>query len=204
MGPALVGLGASAGGVEALTALLPGLASVPAAAVFVVLHQPATAPSVLADLLDRCCPWPVAAAVDGEPVEVGRVYVAPPGGHLLVRRGRVRLHDGPREPGHGPSVDLLLRSLGAAAGPLAVGVVLSGTLDDGASGLHDLVRDGGSALVQTPDDAAHPGMPCAALARVPTAVCVPLAGMAGAIADAVASAYHRTGASEDGQEGRDR
>ncbi|MEJ2870993.1 chemotaxis protein CheB [Actinomycetospora sp. OC33-EN08] len=176
--PRVVGIGASAGGIEALRVVLAGLPADFGAAVLVVVHQSDTAPGRLAELLDRRCPLPVAPARDGEPVEPGRVHVAVPGHHLLIEKGTLRVPRGPRENGHRPAVDPLFRSLALHAGTDAVGVVLSGMLDDGAAGLLDVVRHGGTAVVQDPDDAAAPAMPSAALVQVPGALVRAAAGLA--------------------------
>lgn len=177
-GMMLIGAGASAGGVEALLALVGGLPPDLPAAVLVVLHQAPTAPTVLPDLLDRRCALAVGHGRDGEVVERGRVYVAPPDRHLLVHDGRLVVSRGPKENGHRPSVDPLFRSLALAAGPSAVGVVLSGMLDDGAAGLLGIVRHGGTAVVQDPEEAVFPDMPRAALHQVPGAVVRPVAELA--------------------------
>jgi two-component system, chemotaxis family, protein-glutamate methylesterase/glutaminase len=184
----LVGVGASAGGVEALLALVAGLDEDLPAALFVVLHQAAAAPTVLAGLLARRCRLPVEDARDGAPVRLGRVVVARPDHHLLVRDGHVVLGRGPREDGHRPGVDPLFRSLAHEAGPGAVGVVLSGLLDDGAAGMLEIVRHGGSAVVQEPAEARHDSMPRAALARVPTAVVTPAHAVGAALREIVTSA----------------
>lgn len=166
----MVGIGASAGGVEALFELVAGLETGLDAAVLVVLHQAADGPTVLAELLDRRSPLTVTTARHGEPLTSGQVLVAPPGAHLLVDDGHVVLSRGPKENGHRPGIDPLFRSLALAAGPGAVGVVLSGMLDDGSAGLLDIVRHGGNAVVQDLTDALYDAMPTAALDQVPGAV----------------------------------
>jgi two-component system chemotaxis response regulator CheB len=162
----IVVVGASAGGVEALARLA---ASVPAdlpAAVFVVVHVPASATSALPEILSRQGPLPAAHVKDGEPVEPRRIYVAPPDHHLLLRGGTVHLSRGPRENGHRPAVDPLFRSAAREYASRVIGVVLSGALDDGTAGLLAVKARGGIAVVQQPDDAMYPGMPANALAHV--------------------------------------
>ncbi|HEY2194012.1 MAG TPA: chemotaxis protein CheB [Actinomycetospora sp.] len=166
----LVGIGASAGGVEALFELVAGLETGLDAALLVVVHQASGGPSVLADLLARRTAVPVATARHGAPLVPGAVLVAPPDAHLHVSDGHVVLTHGPKENGHRPGIDPLFRSLSFAAGPAATGVVLSGLLDDGASGLLDIVRHGGTAVVQDADEAHYDAMPNAALEQVPGAV----------------------------------
>src|SRR5690242_1106324 len=106
----IVVIGASAGGVEALSELAAGLPPELPAAVFVVLHVLPTGTTMLPQILDRRAELPAAAARDGEPIERGRIYVAPADHHMLVdREGVVRLTRGPRENGHRPAVDPLFR-----------------------------------------------------------------------------------------------
>ena len=189
----LVGVGASAGGVEALLELVDGLDPDLPAAVLVVLHQAPNGPSVLPGILSRRCALDVVAARDGDPLRPGRVLVAPPDRHLQVEDGRVRLSRGPKESGHRPSVDVLFRSLALEAGHRATGVVLSGMLDDGAAGLSAIVDHGGKAIVQDPDDALHPGMPRAALDRVPHALVTRPVKIGAALAEIAAVGPDRAG-----------
>ena len=164
-GPAtvVVALGASAGGIEALRTVVGGLPADLPAAVVVVLHLSPAAPSVLDDILTRCSSLP-ASFVEGEaPLEKGRVYLAPPDHHLLLGDGRVRTDRGPTVNAARPSVDLLFGSLADEYGPRGVGVVLSGTLDDGATGLLRIKEAGGATIVQDPKEAVFPGMPESAI-----------------------------------------
>jgi two-component system chemotaxis response regulator CheB len=169
---AVVIAGASAGGVPALGTLLRGLPADLPAAVLVVLHLAPDRPSALPDVLGRESPLPVRWAGHGEPLLPGTVACAPPDTHLVVHRGRTLLLRTPRENGHRPAVDLAMRS---AAGPNAVGVVLSGAQDDGASGLRAIVDAGGHAVVQDPGEASYPDMVQSALSVVADAVTLPAA-----------------------------
>jgi two-component system, chemotaxis family, protein-glutamate methylesterase/glutaminase len=173
----LIVVGASAGGVEALRQLVADLPPEVPAPVLIVLHMASVRTSVLDNILRRAGGLPVGVAVDGEPLERGRVYIAPPDFHMLVRGESIRLSAGPRENGVRPAIDPLFRSAGRAYGARAVGVILSGTLDDGATGLRFIKEHGGAAVVQDPDDAAFSDMPRnAILATRPDAI-VPLAEM---------------------------
>lgn len=159
----VVVIGASSGGVEALMRIAGGLPSGLPASVFVAVHFPQGAPSALPRILSRSGPLPAAHPEDGEPIRRGRVYVAPPDRHLLLEDGRVRVVRGPKENRHRPAVDPLFRSAAVARGPRVVGVVLTGSGNDGTSGLISVKARGGVAVVQDPDDALFPWMPASAL-----------------------------------------
>ncbi|MEV4511016.1 chemotaxis protein CheB [Dactylosporangium sp. NPDC049525] len=178
----LVVVGASAGGVEALRAFVLGLTAQFDAAVCVVLHIPRFGVSALPQILDRCGSLPARPASDGAAMLPGMIYVAPPDAHLLVDDGRMRLSRGPAENGHRPAIDPLFRSAARGWGAAAIGVVLSGSRDDGAAGLAAIARCGGAALVQDPAEALYPSMPEHAAERVPSARPVPAARLGPAVA----------------------
>jgi len=163
---ALVVIGASAGGVEALRAVTRGLPPDLDAAVLVVLHIPRTAPSALPRILDRAGPLPAAQAVDGEPLQAGRIYVAPMDHHLLVMDGRVRLSREPAETGHRPAINPLFRSAARLAGECTLAMVLSGFRADGTAGAAAVRACGGRVLVQDPGEAMHPSMPSSVIEYV--------------------------------------
>lgn len=173
-GKDIVVVGASAGGIEALRTLLAGLPADLPASVFVVLHTSPESPGVLADILDRAGPLPARYAADGERIRPGRVYVAPRDRHLIIEPGKVRLTRGPKENRFRPSVDPLFRSAAQVYGPRVVGVILTGGLDDGTSGLWAVKQLGGRAIVQDPREALVPSMPRSALEHVRVDYCLPL------------------------------
>lgn len=162
----IVCIGASAGGVQLLSDIVQALPADYPGSIFVVLHVPPDNPSVLARVLDRKSALRAVHPEDGQAIEPGTVYVAPPDHHLLVKRGVVRVTRGPKENGFRPAVDPLFRTAAVAYGPRTVGVVLSGNLDDGTVGLAVIKRRGGVAIAQDPGDAIYPGMPRSAVERV--------------------------------------
>ena len=174
----IVVIGASAGGVEAVATIVEALPRDLAAAVFVVVHFPPHATSVLPRILTRRGGMTAVHPEDGDAMEVGCVYVAPPDRHLLVERDHVRLVRGPRENAARPAVDPLFRSAARAYGTRVIGVILTGNLDDGTSGLLAIKSAGGVAVVQDPDDALYAGMPTSAVRHVAVDHVVPLSEIA--------------------------
>jgi len=170
----IIVVGASAGGVEALRQLVADLPSDLLATIFVVLHIPPYSPSALPSILGSSGPLKAAHPVDGEQALPGHIYVAPPDHHLLVERDRVLVKRGPKENRFRPSIDALFRSAAYVYGPRVIGVILSGALDDGTSGLWTVKRLGGAAIIQQPEDAAVPHMPRNALEYVDADHAVPL------------------------------
>lgn len=196
----LVVVGASAGGVEALTTLVAGLPEDLPAAVCVVLHLPAGAESRLARILSNAGPLPAAQARDGEPLEPGRILVAPPDHHLVVRDTRALVVRGPHENGLRPSIDTLFRSAAVAYDGRTVAVVLSGTRDDGVAGASAVSRRGGCVFVQDPADSLFPGMPAQTISRDHPDRVLPLDELAGAIAGAVRTLSLEVPMSENGSD----
>jgi two-component system chemotaxis response regulator CheB len=181
----VVVVGASAGGVEALTRLVADLPADLAAAVVVVLHIPARSASGLPDILDRATTLSARTAVDGDLLQDGVIYVAPPDRHVLVRGDRLEVVRGPRENGHRPAIDPLFRSAASTRGNGVIGVVLTGVLDDGSAGAVSISRHGGTIVVQDPADAAFPDMPLNAIADDSPEAILPLHDIAEFLAKTV-------------------
>ncbi|HZA09788.1 chemotaxis protein CheB [Mycobacterium sp.] len=155
----VVAVGASAGGVEALTDFASGLPRDLPYAVLVVLHIPPDAPSVLAKILDRSGPLPAVPATHGAELEPGTIHVAVPDRHLLIHDHRVVLSDGPTENGHRPAINALFRSVALGYAQRAVGILLSGVLDDGVLGSAAIRSRGGTTIAQQPSGAMFSGLP---------------------------------------------
>src|SRR5688572_6036328 len=174
----LVVIGASAGGLEALRSVLAGIPETCPAAVCVVLHMSPESPGVLAEILHRSGQIPVSQACDKGQLVGGHAYVAPPDRHLLVEPARLRVVKGPREHRFRPAIDPLFRSAAQVFGPAAIGVILTGNLDDGTAGLWTIKKLGGVAIVQDPTEAQFSSMPLHALNNVDVDHVVPLARIA--------------------------
>lgn len=161
-------IGASAGGVEALTLLLPALPATFRPALFIVLHLPRERPSLLVEIFARRCARPVREADDKEPVEPGTVYFAPPDYHMLLEKNR-QIALSADEPVHfsRPSIDVLFESAAEVYGERLLGIILTGGNQDGAVGLHAIHQAGGVTVVQQPDNAKVPLMVVSALKRSP-------------------------------------
>jgi two-component system chemotaxis response regulator CheB len=131
-----------------------------------VVHVSPDSPGVLASILSGAGVLPATTALSGERLEPGRIYVAPPDHHLVVEPGVLQLTKGPKENRFRPAIDPLFRSAAQVYGPDAIGVLLTGNLDDGVAGLWTIKQLGGVAIVQDPADAMFPSMPAAALHHV--------------------------------------
>ena len=166
MGRDIVVVGGSAGSIEAVTEVVRGLPSDFPGSLFVVVHFPGSVTSTLPRILSRAGPLPARHARDGEPVEPGRIYVAPPDCHLHLSDGHLRLTRGPKENGHRPAIDPLFRTAAHSYGPRVVGIVLSGNLNDGTAGLLTIKQQGGLAVVQTVETSLYQGMPRSAIDHV--------------------------------------
>jgi two-component system chemotaxis response regulator CheB len=159
----IIVIGGSAGAPAALHKIVAALPSDLSASIFIVTHVPVHGSMLLAGLLGALTDLPVAYARDGDRIEPGRILIGPPDRHLLLTPDGVRLGLGPRENLARPAIDALFRSAAAAFGGRVVGVVLTGMLNDGASGLLAIKQCGGATIVQDPLEAAAPDMPRAAI-----------------------------------------
>src|SRR5262252_4109808 len=162
----ILAIGTSAGGVEALLFLAKNLRSDLPASVLLTIHLPSHARSALDDVLSSAGALPAQFAQDGEKLRKSRIYIAPPDRHLIVDGDRLSLGEGPRENNSRPAIDPMMRSAAVCCGSRAVGVVLTGTLSDGASGLWAIDQCGGITVVQDPSDAEFSDMPTNALNRL--------------------------------------
>jgi two-component system chemotaxis response regulator CheB len=170
----VVVIGASAGGVEALCTLVSMLPSDLPASIFIVLHIPAQSPSLLPEILSRQGPLHSKHPENGEQIRHGQIYVAPPDLHMLVGQGHIRLSRGPKENRHRPAIDVLFRSAALNYGTRVIGIILTGSLDDGTAGMLAIKRRGGMTVVQNPADAMYPSMPQSALTHVQIDQCMSL------------------------------
>ena len=158
----IIVIGASAGGVEAISRVIAELPRDIRAAILVVLHI-SRGRSLLPEILTRAGRLPAAHPTDGEPLQYGRVYVAPPDHHMVVDRGIVRIVHTASENGLRPAVDPLFRSAARNYRSRVLAVILTGTLDDGTAGMLAVKRGGGITIAQDPNEAFSPGMPRSAV-----------------------------------------
>ncbi len=164
--PDIVVIGASAGGLQALSTIVQALPAGLRASVLIVMHSSTNGQGVLPQILERISPLPAAFAADGQPLAPARIYVAPPDFQLIVGANHLALVHGPRENGFRPAVDPLFRTAAREHGRRVIGVVLSGALSDGTYGLSLIKHYGGIAVVQDPTDAIIPSMPQSAIEYV--------------------------------------
>lgn len=159
----IIVIGASAGGFEAIQRLAERFPANLQAAVFITLHVYGKSEGILPTLLNRTATLPAAHPLDGERVVKGRIYVAPPDYHLLLRRGFIELGHGPRENMQRPGINVMFRTAAASYGERVAGVLLTGLLDDGAAGLWEIQQHGGATVVQDPEEATFRSMPESAI-----------------------------------------
>nr|WP_290226020.1 chemotaxis protein CheB [Trichocoleus desertorum] len=174
----IIVIGASAGGLKALSKIVTSLPDEFNAVIFIVQHIAPNAPSLLPRILSDISNFSVTHPQDGEEIQKGRIYIAPPDHHLLVSQGYMRIVRGPQENRFRPAIDALFRSAARAYGPRVVGVVLTGYLDDGTVGLQAVKKRGGVTVVQDPLEAEYSSMPNSALRYAKVDHCLKLTGIA--------------------------
>ena len=174
----IIVIGASSGGVRALSCIVSGFPPELKAALFVVLHMPDQCKSALPQILNWRGPLLAVHAADQLPIEQGRFYVAPPGRDLLLEPDQMRVIESRKQNGPRPAIDPLFRSAALVYGPRVIGVILTGFLNDGTAGLRTVKQCGGIAVVQDPDEALAPAMPLSAIAAVSVDYIVPLSQVA--------------------------
>ena len=162
----IVAIGASAGGISALLYIAGKLPADLASAILIVVHTGADSPGILHQLLSRAGPVPASVALDGKPIQLSNIYIAPPDYHLLIKDQRLHVARGPKENGFRPAIDPLFRTAARNFGQRVVGIVLSGGLDDGTDGLRIIKECGGIAIAQNPEEAEFPSMPASAIRNV--------------------------------------
>jgi two-component system chemotaxis response regulator CheB len=181
----IVVIGSSAGGVNALKQLTSSLPRDLDASIFIVQHLAADSPSMLPQILSHAGPLPSVHAQDGQQIQTGMIYVAPPDHHLIIDDGHLQVKKGPKENSFRPSIDALMRSAAYWYGSRVVGIVLTGYRNDGTSGLWSIKQFGGTTIIQSPDDALYPDMPRNVLEYVEVDYNLPLAEIAALITDLV-------------------
>jgi len=174
----IIVIGTSAGGLEALDTLIGQLPTDLPASIFIAQHMAAeNNGEALLHRLGRHKAFDCRLAKDGESYKPGRVYIAPPNNHLLVKKTKLLVTKGARENRNRPGIDPLFRSAAVSHTSRVIGVLLTGLLDDGTAGLIAIQKCGGLTVVQDPKDAAYPGMPESALNNLKVDYCVPIGGM---------------------------
>jgi len=158
----IIVIGASAGGISAVKKIISGLPADLPAALLVVIHMP-PGPSTLANVLSKSSRLPPFEAIQDQPIQRGTIYVAPPDRHLFIDNDRILLWQGPKENRQRPAINALFRSAAVGYGERVVGVVLSGIMQDGTTGLWWIRRYGGIVVVQDPSEAEFSEMPETAL-----------------------------------------
>jgi two-component system chemotaxis response regulator CheB len=176
-------MGGSLGGMQSAQVILQALPVDFALPIAIALHRPRDDEDLLTPLLQRGCALRVGEAVDKEPVEAGRVYVAPPDYHLLIEPDCLSLSVDERVNHARPSIDVLFESAALAHGGRAIGVILSGAGIDGARGAATIQQSGGTVLIDSPATALRPDLPSAALAATPVSMTLPLAQLAAALCE---------------------
>lgn len=156
----IIVIGASAGGFRAINQLVANIPNTLPTAIFVVMHLgKQSVPEIILQHLERNTKFTCKVPTHGDPIQKGYLYIAPRDCHMLVTKGTIHITKGPHENRWRPSIDVLFRSAAAAYDSRSIGIVLSGMMDDGTSGMSAIKRSGGVCIVQEPEEAEFPDMP---------------------------------------------
>lgn len=175
----LVVIGGSAGALEVLQQFARALPENFQAAILIVIHTSSHAGSLLPEIISRAGKLRAVHPSDGTLIEKGNIYIAPPDFHMIIEGDRLRVLQGPKENLHRPAIDPTFRSAAAYYGPRTIGVIVSGMLDDGTSGMMVIRAAGGETVVQDPHEAMFAAMPQHALEQVPDSRVIKIAELAG-------------------------
>ncbi|GGY61452.1 chemotaxis protein CheB [Marinobacter zhanjiangensis] len=182
--PMPVVIGASAGGMAALKELVAQFPADFPAPVFIVNHMsPHTTGEALVRVLNESSLLTCVHAHDNQTFENGHIYLAPSDQHMLIGKGKILITKGARENRSRPAIDPLFRSAAVAYGNRVIGIILTGYLDDGTSGMMAIKRCGGVCIAQDPEDASYPDMPQSVITNVGADYCMPIAGMGALLSD---------------------
>ena len=179
----IVVVGTSSGGLDALRTVAGNLTPDFPAPICAVVHTSPDSPGLIHEIVGRATSLPTVSLRNSAKLEAGTIYFPPPDCHLVVEPSRVRATKGPKENRFRPAIDPLFRTAAQVFGPAAIGVILTGNLDDGTAGLAAIKKLGGKTVVQDPRDALFPAMPQSALSHVEVDYCVPLNKIAPVLVD---------------------
>ena len=175
----IITIGASAGGLEAVTRLVKTFRSDIDAAIFIVIHlSTISRADVISEIIQNDTTLNCVIPYDQQEIENRTIYLAPTDHHMLLEKGYIRITKGSTENHYRPSIDVLFRSAATSYTACVTGIVLTGLLDDGTSGMNAIKRCGGTCIVQAPEDAAFPDMPNSVLKNINVDYSVPITGMA--------------------------
>lgn len=189
----IIVIGASAGGLNAMSELVAQFDKDIDAAIFIVLHLSRKGISdFLVHQVQKHTSLPCKMAIDQAPIEKGHIYVALPNLHLLVKKDQIAIGRGPEENRWRPSIDVLFRSAAVAYDGHVIGIILTGLLDDGTAGMWAIKRSGGTCIVQDPNEAEYPDMSLSVLNKMEVDYCISLAEMGNAIAETMSRQASKT------------
>lgn len=182
----IIAIGASAGGLNAMTELISQLPAGLNAAVFIVLHlSKAAIGDILVERIKRNSKLPCKLAQHHEGIRPAHIYIAPPDAHLLIKENKMVLGFGPAENRFRPSIDVLFRSAASSYRNRVIGIILTGFLNDGTAGMAAIQQSGGYCIVQDPNEAEYPSMPLSVLELIEADKCVSLKNMGDIIQDRI-------------------